>query len=207
MKRSLVGVVLVAMLLGSVSAQGQLARAKGKLQPGGPIINMVKCLYSDGHCSGCVNDPRGDWMCGAWLGGWGVKVPCDAPCAVPTPVCTHVGEGSCNANCEAICSYGVTVPCQNLNSFCYRGRALVSASCCSNNTRGGFFIRNQVPGCWFQVGSQDRTDVWLNVQADPSGTVNVDFLPIGATVYIWRVPDGAAGYVTIESVRQEVFLR
>ena len=73
---------------------------------------------------------------------------------------------------------------------------------------GGFYIRAQMPGCWFDVGSLDRKDVWMHVQADPSGTVNVDFLPGGSIVRIWRIPDGASAVVEVSpGRRQEVFLR
>lgn len=73
-------------------------------------------------------------------------------------------------------------------------------------TKGGFYLKGQAPHCWFAVGSLDKKHVWLYVQADTTGTVNVDFLPAGAIVRVWRIPDGASAVVGIKAGRQEVFL-
>jgi len=204
MKKVLAVLFLFLFVEGSLSAR-PVSGDSGSFTP--PVV--MKCCYHDrerGYWeSSCFNDARGDWMCGVWIGGNGMKIPCDAPCEP----CTHQEIGNCDVNCNALCPPGYhSSSCQNLNSFCYRGRTLVSAACCiPNNTRGGFFIRNQAPGVWFEVGSWDRHDVWVRRQADESGTLNVDFLPVGSVVYVWRIPDGAVAKVKVQPGRQEVFLK
>jgi len=50
---------------------------------------------------------------------------------VPSPVslCTHIGMGNCDINCKAVCPRYSSSP-QNLNNFCYKGKALISSASC-----------------------------------------------------------------------------